>query len=264
MGNPIRKFAGLFGYNLVRKQSGPLDEYNSGIDGELENMIQTVRDNTMLQRSGLLSLYHQALFCEQRGLEGDFVECGVWKGGAVGLMAQVNSKHGKTRRNIHLFDSYEEICEPDENVDGDRAINEAKAWSKSGGTKGNLTPLIGVYDHLGGPGTIENNRQLLIDKIGYPEKNIHFHKGWFQDTLPKDSGQIDKIAILRLDADWFASTKICLDYLFDKVVKGGFVIFDDYGTYEGCQKAVDEFLAGNDKPLFLNYVTHDIRYIIVT
>lgn len=264
MGNPIRKLAGLCGYDLVRKKSGFQDEYNSGIDGELESMIQTVRDNTMLARPGLLSLYHQVLFCEQRGLEGDFVECGVWKGGAVGLMAQVNLKHGKTRRNLHLFDSYEEICEPDEDVDGDRAINEAKAWSKSGGSKGNLTPLTGFYDHMGGPGTIENNRQLLIDKIGYPEKNIHFHKGWFQDTLPKDADQIDKIALLRLDADWFASTKICIDYLFDKVVNGGFVIFDDYGTYEGCQKAVDEFLASNDKPLFLNYVTQDIRYIVVT
>ena len=70
------------------------------------------------------------------------------------------------------------------------------------------------------------------------------------------------IAILRLDGDWYASTKICLDHLYERVVPGGFVIVDDYGTYEGCQKAVDELLAGLPQRPFLNVVTADVRYWI--
>lgn len=217
----------------------------------------------MVAEPGLFSLYQQAVFCESNDLRGDFVECGVWKGGAVGLMALVNLNYGKTRRHLHLFDSFEEICEPDEKVDGARAISEVKKWSKQGGTKGRLNPLKGIYDHRGGPGTIEENKHLLNDLIGYESEYIHFHKGWFQETLPEQHKAIKSIAILRIDADWFASTKICLDYLFNIVVPGGFVIIDDYGAYEGCKMAVDEFLTSNKKRLFLNPVNTEIRYLII-
>ena len=81
--------------------------------------------------------------------------------------------------------------------------------------------------------------------------------------LPRDIDAVGDIAILRLDADWYASTKICLAYLFDRVVPGGFVIVDDYGTYAGCQRAVDEFIGARERPLYLNPVNADIRYVIV-
>jgi len=225
-------------------------------------MIEIVKNNTMVAPAGLFSLYRQALFCEEHNIAGDFVECGVWKGGAVGLMALVNLKHGSERRHIHLFDSFEEICEPDEDIDGDRAIREVKMWNNNGGTKGRLIPLKGCYDNRGGPGTIQENEHLLEDTISYDPQYIHYHKGWFQHTLPEQHSDIDKIAILRLDADWYASTKICLEYLFDKVITGGFVIIDDYGAYDGCRKAVDEYLNSIGMPLFLNYVNNDIRYMI--
>jgi len=216
----------------------------------------------MVAQEGLYSLYHQTLFCEKHELAGDFVECGVWKGGAAGLMALVNLKHGSTRRHIHLFDSFEEICEPDEEIDGHRAISEVRMWTQNGGTTGRLVPLRGIYDHRGGPGNIQENKQLLESTIGYDPQYIHFHKGWFQHTLPEQHNDISKIAILRIDADWYASTKICLEYLFEKVISGGFVIIDDYGAYDGCRKAVDAFVKTMQKPLFLNYVNSDIRYII--
>ena len=240
---------------------------NQGVNGlrpesESNNMIEIVRNHTMVAHEGLLSLYRQALFCETHKIAGDFVECGVWKGGAVGLMALVNLKHAGLRRHIHLFDSFEEICEPDEVIDGERAIREVKMWANNGGTKGRVVALKGFYDHRGGPGSIQENKQLLEQTIGYDPQFIHFHKGWFQHTLPEQHGDIEKIAILRIDADWYASTKLSLDYLFDKVISGGFVIIDDYGAYDGCRKAVDEFLKRIERPLFLNYVNTDIRYII--
>lgn len=225
--------------------------------------VAIVRDYSMVSDAGLRSLYRQARFCEELHVPGAFVECGVWKGGSAGVMALATMNHGTQPRDIHLFDSFEEICEPDETVDGERAIREVMKLAKEPGTQGQLRPLTGVYDSHGGPGSVEGNRRLFADTLGYDMDHVHFHKGWFQDTLPKVASSIGPIAILRIDADWYASTKICLDYLFSKVVVGGFVVIDDYGAYEGCQKAVDEFLASRERVYYLNQVTNDIRYVCV-
>ena len=250
------------GYEISRKPpphpAAPRDPAE-----ECARMIRRVRNNTMVAHEGLVSLYDQALFCEAHPIAGDFVECGVWKGGAVGLMALVNLQHGAARRHIHLFDAFQEICEPDESVDGERAIREARRGSENGATSGKLVPLKGIYDHRGGPGTVQQNQTLLEGTIGYDPAYLHYHQGWFQDVLPTAHQEIERVAILRIDADWYASTKICLQYLFEKVVSGGFVIIDDYGAYDGCRKAVDEFVRAYPRPLYLNSVNAEIRYIVV-
>jgi O-methyltransferase len=104
-------------------------------------------------------------------------------------------------------------------------------------------------------------KEILENIIKYPHDHVHYHKGWFQDTLPIDSAEIDKIAILRLDGDWYESTKICLDYLYEKIVPRGFIIFDDYGLYSGCKKAVDEFFNSKNDSYYLNFSTWACRYI---
>ena len=258
----LKMALGGAGYEIKRKPPLRLATFRN-LDDECAHMIGIIRENTMVAPEGLVTLYHQALFCETQQIPGDFVECGVWKGGAVGLMALVNLQHGSKRRNIHLFDSFQEICEPDETIDGERAVREARMGSKNGGTKGSLVPLEGFYDRRGGPGKIEDNKALLEGEIGYDPNYLHYHQGWFQEVLPGVRNSIERIALLRIDADWYASTKTCLDHLFDKVVSGGFVIIDDYGAYDGCKKAVDEFVNGCGKPLYLNYVNEDIRYIVV-
>lgn len=228
-----------------------------------EKIISIVRDNTMVSHSGLLSLHYQTLSIERCNIEGDFVECGTWKGGSVGLMALTNLMYGGKKRHLHLFDSFTDICEPDKKIDGDRAVNEVNKWSKNGDqTKGRLVPVLGFYDDFGGHGTVKECIDLLENNIGYDSQYVHIYEGWFQDTIPSVSKDIKKIAILRIDADWYRSTKICLDYLFDKVVSGGFIIIDDYGAYDGCKKAVDEFLDFSGQSLFLNYVNKEIRYMI--
>jgi len=231
-------------------------------DDEFEMVFQVVQNHSMVAKEGLKSLYDQAVFCERHGVPGDFVECGVWKGGSVGVMALANLKHSKSRRPLHLFDAFDDICEPDAAVDGQRALTEVRRWAKAGGTRGRLVPLKGMYDQFGGHGTIDDSLVLLEKNIGYDGAHIHFHKGWFQETLPAKSAAIKEIAILRLDGDWYASTRACLEHLFEKVVSGGFVIIDDYGAYDGCRKAVDEFIAELGKPLYLNAVTSEIRYLI--
>ncbi len=119
---------------------------------------------------------------------------------------------------------------------------------------------IGV--HFSGPGSVEICRDLLETRIGYNKDYLHYHKGRFQVTLPNVINDISRIAILRLDGDLYASTKVCLEYLYNKVVPGGFVIIDDYGCYEGCKKAVDEFREKHGIKAFINHVNHDCRYWI--
>jgi hypothetical protein len=254
----IRKMADGFGYEIKRRSEptprAPQDA-PAAFEQETDQQIRRVREYTMLSYARLHSLYRQAVYCEEVGLAGSFVECGTWKGGAVGLMALANLAHGRERRPLHLFDSFESIPEPDEAVDGAKAAGEARA--SGGGTQGRLVPICDFYQSKG---TLQVNRQLLEEIIGYEPQFLHYHPGWFQDTLPQVGPSVGPIAILRLDGDWYASTKVCLEHLFHQVVSGGFVIIDDYGCYEGCRKAVDEFLREARLNPFLHWIDDTGRY----
>lgn len=226
-----------------------------------------VQHFSMLSYLKLATLYEQVIYLDAQAISGALVECGVWKGGSVGMMALANLRFGKERRKIHLFDAFDDICEPDPKVDGIQAMEDIEQLlgEPAPTYSGQLTPIKGIYDSRGGHGTIAECRSLLVYQIGYDESAIAFHKGWFQNTLPEQVEQIDQIAMLRLDADWYESTKVCLEYLYDKVVPGGFVIIDDYGRYDGCKKAVDEFLEKRNIKTFLHFADYqggECRYFI--
>jgi hypothetical protein len=213
----------------------------------------------MLPNARLASLYDQICHCERMSIEGSMVECGVWKGGAIGVVALALLQSAKQkRRHLHLFDSFTNICAPDPLVDGQRAIHELGQNSES--RPDAPKPVIGAYESVGGHGTMIECLDLIVTRIGYPASHVHFHVGWFQDTVPAACSDIGPIALLRLDGDWYASTKVCLDHLYDRVVEGGFVIIDDYGTYEGCQKAVDEFIAQRSMGVFIHRVDASCYY----
>ena len=169
-------------------------------------------------------------------------------------MALANLRHGKVRRALHLFDSFEGVPEPDEKVDGSRAVGAVRA--AGGGTSGRLVPVAMSAAPLG------DCRTLLEDEIGYPAADLHYHVGWFQETLPHAAGDVGEIAILRLDADWHASTLVCLEHLFPRVVAGGFIVIDDYGEYEGCRNAVDAYLRDAGIRPYLHHVDSTGRYFI--
>jgi O-methyltransferase len=225
-----------------------------------------VKDQTMLPEIRVRMLYELAAHCEHMGLPGDFVECGVWKGGAVATMAIANLQHGRSRRKLHLFDAFDNICEPDPTLDGPDVIQETVQVLGRTDFTGRLTAMPGAYDHLGGHGTVEACRRLLCERVGYPEDLVEFHVGWFQHTVPPVSvnRSIQAIALLRLDGDYYASTRTCLDGLFDLVVPGGVVIIDDYGAYEGCRRAVHDFFDERGLRPFLHYTDHICRYWIKT
>ena len=172
---------------------------------------------TMAGYERLSNAYELAQQAERENLKGAFVECGVWKGGTAGTMAYVSRKNQE--RPIWLFDSFEGLPEPT-SKDGELAKQFVGAC---------LAPL-------------EEAHRLFFSVLQLQGPNIHIEKGWFQNTLPQAKERVGPIAILRLDADWYEFTRCILENLYDNVVPGGYVIIDDYGHWEGCKKAVDEFL----------------------
>jgi hypothetical protein len=254
----IKRIIKFLGYEIRKIH----DRYD--YEHEAKEAIAVIQQNTMVAFEPLVTLFQQVRHCEINYIPGDFVECGVWKGGAVGLMALTNNRYSPKRRHLHMFDVFDDICEPDPLVDGNDAINQFAelASIRKESLQGRLRPVKGVYDSHGGHGTVEIVKQLLENKIGYDTRFLHYYEGWFQETLPICKDQIGKIAILRLDADLYASTLVCLQFLYDQVVSGGFVIIDDYGAYEGCRKAVDEFRDTHKINTFMVHVNHDCRYWI--
>lgn len=167
------------------------------------------------------------------GVGGDFVECGVAQGGSALLIGLVNRKFGDGSRKLWLFDSYEGLPDP-----------TAEDF-KDGRTGVHVRPL----PRGSCLGTIEEVGKLLFQDHGLPAESVELVKGWFQDTLPATRNRMGALALLRLDGDWYESTKVCLEMLFERVSAGGFVIVDDYFSCYGCQRATDEFLAARN----LNY-----------
>ncbi|MBI2452654.1 MAG: class I SAM-dependent methyltransferase [Parcubacteria group bacterium] len=181
---------------------------------------------TMVSYKCLANAYALAQKTEEERLQGAFVECGVWKGGAAAAMASA----ANPGRQIWLFDSFEGLPEPTL-YDGARA--KEYAGNKTSGTLASIGKCVGL---------LRDVQQLFFRALRLSGDIVHIEQGWFQDTLPAAKKQVGPIALLRMDADWYESTRCILENLFDSVVQGGYVIIDDYYCWEGCRRAVDEFV----------------------
>jgi O-methyltransferase len=193
-------------------------------------LIDTVRPYTMVGLPRLMNALALAHRVESEAITGAIVECGVYKGGCIGLMAKASSNSGSTRK-IWLFDSFEGLPEPTAE-DGLKAFEYAHR--RAGGQ-------LASIDRCFGP--LQEVEELLFQRLRLPRERTIIRKGWFQETVPAAGEEIGAIALLRLDGDWYESTRVCLENLYDRVVRGGFVIIDDYGYWEGCRRATDEFIA---------------------
>ena len=222
-------------------------------------VLNCVRDNSMIPDARLVNLRESFLHVKRYGIKGDYVECGVWKGGSVAYSCFL-IKNMALDISVHMFDAFDDICEPDWRVDGVQAVKDVGGIQNA---SGNLTPVKGVYNDKGGHGSEDRVINLLISEpISFPRDKIKSYKGWFQDVLPIVAPDFGMISVLRLDGDWYSSTKVCLDHLYDRVSSNGVIIIDDYGCYEGCKKAVDEFLVSrNLKPLLVKVDDYCIYFI---
>ena len=169
---------------------------------------------TMVNRRRLESLY---AVCSDLSLpDGSFVECGVARGGCTAVMAFV----ARGQRPVWGFDSFE----------GMPALTEED--------EGQGKKAVGIV--AAGPGGLRD-AQRTLDRFSLAHESVNLVKGWFEDTLPLYVTQLEPIAVLRLDSDWYKSTRYCLETLYELVAPGGVVIIDDYHAFIGCRKAVDEF-----------------------
>lgn len=185
----------------------------------------------MVGRTGLLATYDIARKVEDNNIEGCFVECGVARGGCSVLMAMV-AKKSMNGRKMWLFDSFEGLPKP--TVEDGFLVK-----TNPGGNRSNSVLHEGYC-----LGTFEQVANLLFSEFKLDKENVIMVKGWFQDTLPGSKAKIGKISFLRMDGDWYSSTKCCLENLYDNVVTDGYIFIDDYHL-AGCRKAVDEFLHKN-------------------
>ncbi len=160
------------------------------------------------------------------GVPGDLVETGVWRGGSVIFMRALLRVMGVADRVVWAADSFEGLPEPD-------AVEhplEHKSFKSAAMTK--------YYRHLA---VSLDEVKRNFSAYGMLDDQVRFLEGWFKDTLP--TAPIDAIAVLRLDGDYYESTRDALTSLYDKVSPGGYIIIDDYGEdmWTECRKAVDEF-----------------------
>jgi hypothetical protein len=192
------------------------------------------------------------------GPVGAFVECGTWRGGALAYWARSYLRNGGVPENsaIFGFDSFEGMPEMTLH-DGEPVAR----WLH--GKRLQDVPQELVAGRLVSAGfNVASEAQCWASVIasGFPTSRISIVKGWFQHTLATHAAKIGPIAVLRLDADFYESTRICLATLFDQVVTGGAVIIDDYGAFPGCRRAVDEFLAPRGLTSRLVYVDETVRF----
>ncbi len=180
----------------------------------------TCRKFSMNTWHSLATLYELGKKVKKTGIPGDFVECGCCNGGA-GAMTTLFLKG----RHYWLFDSFEGLPTPT-NEDLKYDNTTAKSVWRPRWDKGEMTSVQDLY----------------FNRLKHTEKDVTIVKGLFQDTIPKYSKIIRQIALLHLDGDWYDSTRIGIEYFYDTVTPGGYIMIDDYGHWKGCKKAIDEFL----------------------
>jgi O-methyltransferase len=164
------------------------------------------------------------LVSQYASISGCVVECGVWRGGVIGAMAELLGKN----RTYHLFDSFEGLP-PAKEIDGQGALDYQKN-----------TDSPNYFDNCIAEKCWAKKAMNLSGADKY-----HLVQGWFDKTVPGYTIN-EPIAILRLDGDWYDSTMVCLEHWFPKVAQGGLIIIDDYYMWDGCARAVHEYLSKNN------------------
>lgn len=171
------------------------------------------------------ALFQSMEYIRKNNFSGDYVECGVWRGGNILGMMKYLEFHNNTEPNIWLYDTFSGMTPP-ESVDVDFMNNKASD----------------ILEHVLCMNSLDEVKQALTNS-NYPNDKVKYVIGDICETLLVKENVPEKIALLRLDTDWYNSTKVELEVLWDKLEVGAPCIIDDYGHWQGCRMAVDEFFA---------------------
>ena len=196
------------------------------MEPEFLEVYERCSEYTMTSAERMYGLWSAVRYIAGRALEGDYVECGVWRGGSSMLAALEFKRQAAEDRRFFLYDTFEGMAEP---TPEDGAVARSE-WSRHRRESHNdwcYSPLDEV-------------RANMLS-TGLPEDRLELVKGKVEDTIPGTAPA--QIALLRLDTDWYASTRHELEHLFPRLRPGGVLIVDDYGHWQGARQAVDEYFA---------------------
>jgi hypothetical protein len=252
----LRKLAYRLGYDFTLRKLPQYDVERRalGIPRDLPQSFAPIyRDTapyTMTSVERMFALYDSVRHVLDNGIPGALVECGVWKGGSAMLMAETAKAAGVTDREIWLYDTFAGMTEPSEldirSRDQSETHSKWEAFQREDHNEWTYAPLDEVKANMA--------------KTGYPQDRLHYVVGPVEETLPGETP--DRIALLRLDTDWYRSTYHEMAHLYPLVAPGGIVIIDDYGSFEGSRQAIDEYFEAQGIKPYLHRIDTPGRLFI--
>jgi O-methyltransferase len=211
------------------------------VDRWIQEIIKRVLPFTMTSPERIAALCKSIEYIVANRIPGDIVECGVWKGGSSMAAALALRHFGVSDVTLHLYDTFEGMSEPSEHDLQAQSGRSAVEMLSNAHKDERIWCLAGLAE-------VRKN----LYSTGYPEDLIKVVKGKVEDTIP--STIPDTISILRLDTDWYDSTRHELTHLYPRLAIGGALIIDDYGYWAGARKAVDEYFQGQASVPLLNRI----------
>lgn len=253
MFNIIHRISQKIGYQITKIT--PIDikqQYPDISDTKFWSYWETCSPFTMTSVDRMFSLYQSVNYIIDNNIEGDFVECGVWRGGSSMMIACILKERNIQNRFIYLYDTFEGMSAPSSD-DVDYSGKDAKRLLMNDiGNKTNAP----IWCYATEDDVIAN---ISLTKINLDQ--IKLIKGKVEDTIPAQRPK-SSISLLRLDTDWYESTKHELLHLYPLLSKNGVLIIDDYGHWQGCRKAVDEFFAKSDSKNILHRIDYTGRIMV--
>jgi hypothetical protein len=240
----IRGILRRYGYDIVRDDSRTFPK--DFCDEDIE-IIRKVRSFTMTSPERIWSLIQAVRYVVSANVPGAIVECGVWKGGSMMAVAHTLAQLKEQSRDLYLFDTFEGMTKP--------GVRDVDLSGKAAGRtfeKRNLSQDSSDWAYA----TMDEVRNAMVG-TNYDADRIHLIKGKVEDTIPASAP--DEIALLRLDTDWYESTRHELVHLFPRLACGGILIVDDYGHWQGCKEAVDEYVRSHNVKIFLSRIDYTGR-----
>ena len=210
-------------------QRRPTSSYPVDFDPDTIEIIKLVKPFTMTSDERVHALIEAVRYLVKSRVDGAFVECGVWRGGSMMAVAKTLTHLGRSDIDLYLFDTYEGMTTPSvEDVDyHDTPAHEFFRRKQIGEDTSDWCRATFV----------EVERNMLA--TGYPKERIRMIRGRVEDTIPNEAP--NPIALLRLDTDWYESTRHELFHLYPRLSRGGVLIIDDYGHWRGSRKATEEY-----------------------
>jgi O-methyltransferase len=219
---------------LARKAGVSVRRDKQHYSSEELSLFKAVNDFTMTSRERIVALRDAVLFVHTHSIPGAIVECGVWRGGSMMAVALTLTAMGDTSRELYLYDTFGGMTKP--SVDDVDVFGQSADQYLSDAAANHLEVNL-------------DQVQRNMSTTGYPAAKTHYVVGPVEETIPLQIPS--EIAILRLDTDWYESTKHELEHLLPLVAHGGLLILDDYGHWQGARRAVDEYLANTKKAIHL-------------